>query len=192
MKKVIKAARYREDADKYLKWLGMEAQLLADICKAAPDMDAIREVVNRDGDSWEKKKAETGNLYALIKGVAGEVADLAEQYRNYVKKDEAFSPVKEKILNYLRSIGAPLTPTTNDWVNNEAYVIVPADEAEFKDLNRICKALSDQFGVTWDTPLSGSWTGHSAHLDGIQFHVSIERDYKFDPSGKERSIQIYF
>lgn len=192
MKRVIKAARYREEADKYVKWLGREAQLLADICNAAPDIDAVREIVNKDGNLWQKKRAESGNLTALIKGVAGEVADLAEQYHESDKKDKALPQVKEKVLSFLRSKGYPLTTTTNDWSDNEAYVIVPADEAEFKDLNRVCRELTDQFDLKWDTPLSGSWTGHNTSLDGVSFHVSIERDYKFDPSGKERSIQIYF
>ena len=191
MKRVIKAARYREEADKYIKWLGKEAQLLADICNAVPDIDAIKEIVDRDGDLWMKKRAESGNLTALIKGVAGEVADLAEQYHESDKKDKALPQVREKIMSFLRAKGCPLSKTENDW-SKDAYVLVPADTAEFKDLNRICKDLTDNFGVTWDTPLSGSWTGHNGTLDGISFHVSIERDYKFDPSGKEQSIQLYF
>ena len=177
MKRYVKAARYREQASQYIKWLAAEAQLLADVCKVADDPQAVLEVVNNGGSLWEKKRAEEGDIVNLIKGLSKSVADLATEYLENDTKDKALPQVKEK--------------TKNDW-SSDSYVVVPADEAEFKDLNRICKELTDQFGIKWDTPLSGSWTGHNGVLDGVNVHVSIERDYEFDPSGKESSIQIYF
>lgn len=191
MKRYVKASRYREEADKYLKWIGVEAQNLADICKAGGDIDKIREIAEKSGNLWEKKRAEQGEIIALIKGIASHVQELTEQYIQKNASADALPRVKEEVMSFLRSKGYPLTTTTNDW-SKESYVIVPADEAEFKDLNRVCKELTDQFDLKWDTPLSGSWTGHNTKLDGVDFHVSIERDYKFDPAGKESSIQIYF
>ena len=191
MKRYVKASRYREEADKYLKWIGVEAQTLADICKAGGDVDKVRQIVEKSGNLWEKKRAEEGDITTLIRGMAGQIQDFADQYIQKNASADALPRVKEKVMSFLKSKGYPLTTTTNNW-SKESYVIVPADEAEFKDLNRVCKELTDQFDLKWDTPLSGSWTGNNTKLDGVDFHVSIERDYKFDPTGKESSIQIYF
>jgi hypothetical protein len=74
-----------------------------------------------------------------------------------------------------------------------SYLILPADECYFEDLKTVASAVANDFDLKPDTGLiGGSWTSYEFKLYGVSFRIGFERDYEFDPSGKESSLQLYF
>lgn len=187
MKKYIKANRAVANRDEMLSRLAICAQALADAINAKTEAEL------RSAASNLPKYYRDLDREQIIDKLVYYVNYLHEQYENERKIADAYPKVKQDLIDFLKDLGYAMTPITgkHDW-GQEAFVIIPADKWEFKDLNIVCKQISDEFGNRWDTPLSGSWTGHSSQIDGVDFHVSFERDYDYDPSGKKMSLQLYF
>lgn len=196
MKRVIMAKsieEYSRRVESTLSWAKIAAEDLAkalssesetEISELAKDLGYGSHLLEDSGSIVDVK-------INFLKRCIADLTYLANEAESCKASSISYPEVVNMLLDFCKKQGCACTKTTNDW-SSDAYVLYPADVAEFSDLNKICKKISNEFGCEWDTPLGGSWTGHSSELQGISFHISIERDYQYDPSGKEKSIQLYF
>lgn len=187
MKRYIKANRHLDNSNERLEQIAATAQALADAIQSESD-EQLRRALKDQGRYFQKL-----DRPKAIKALLDNLSYLQKDYESEVAKSQAYPNVQADLVEFLRSLGYSMKKVNGrlEW-GDEGWVIIPADECEFKDINIVCKQISDQFDNKWDTPLSGSWTGHGSEIDGVRFHVSFERDYDYDPSGKERSLILYF
>ena len=183
MKRWIRASKYANEASNIERKIQGAAQALVDIIDSEDDEELAeaKKGLGRFADKLSRSES--------IQAAFQILNYLQKEYEEAVSKDTAYPAVEKDIVDYLKSQGYPMTKLDSI---EDAYVIVPADQAEFKDLRKVCQDLQDKFGVKYATGLSGSWTAHRTQLNGVPFTVGFEPDLDFDPSGQESSLQLIF
>lgn len=187
MKRYIRANKHIEQSSKRINQIAITARALADAIESTSE-EELRAALSEQGRFIQKLPKDEA-----VNALFDQLDYLMEDYESEVAKGQEYPVVQADLVNFLKNKGYLMQKMNNkpEW-GYEGWIIIPADEYEFKDLNKVCKEISDYFGNKWDTPLSGSWTGHGSSINGINFHVSIQRDYEYDPSGKSSSLQLYF
>ena len=189
MKRFVSASKYTNESNKTLKWLSNYALVLADVCNAETD-EELAQAVSSLGYASKYMLTKPD----AVSSIMGSLTSISERYLTSVATGNMFPKVKEDLLVYLRGKNYPMTPISNVVRGfDESYVILPADECEHKDLAKVASAISREFGVKPDTGvIGGSWTSYQFDIGGVKFRIGFERDYDYDPSGKESSLQLSF
>lgn len=185
MKRYIKANKYRTEADKLEQHIALAAQRLADAINATDD-SSVKNAAQGLGKFFERL-----DRSELIKALLTELQSMADEYEANLSIDSDYDVVVSDLIKFLKDKGYAMEPSKSGVKGyTESYIIMPADQCEFSDLNDVCNQISKYFDIKWDTPLGGSWTSHQSEMLGVRFRVGFERDYDFDPSGKEFSLML--
>lgn len=189
MKRIIRASKYSQDADKNLKWLGLYGEALSKLSKAT-DLDEAKQALSNLGHWGNHVKS----IPDAVKGVIDNMGFIASDYLLSTNADKRLPGVRDTIVDYLKGLGYEMTKMkTPPRGSDESYVIIPADECVFEDLKTVASAVSHDFGLKPDTGvIGGSWTSYQFKMDGVAFRIGFEDDRDFDPTGKESSLQLYF
>lgn len=189
MKRVIRANKYQEKSNRHLEWIAFLGKKLAEVAEinSPEELPEVAEGLGR-------KFTQANSKEDLMEWIVEELDWYINEFKSQREKSRELPKVKEELITYIDSaLGFDLykTKTRGD---KEAYRIEHPNgtEPSHNEMNQICKALIDAFGVKFDEGLGGSWTSHSGHLRGVDFRVGFEEDRELDPSGREDSLQLQF
>ena len=189
MKKVIKASRYSDKAAKYEKWIGIYADIISNVV-AAKDNAEMSAALEDAGKMFSR----IPNKPEAIKALVHQLSDVVSDYLLATNADASLPAVRDELINYLKQLGYAMTKLSNPPRGfDEAYVIIPADECNNRDLIKVASAVCKEFGLRPDTGIiGGSWTSYQFHMNGVAFRIGFEPDLDYDPSGDEYSLQLAF
>ncbi len=191
MKRMITSSSntYSKDADKYLERLGIYGEALSKLSKAH-SLDEIQQAVATLG----KWSSTITTMEAALESVMDTIDYLYTDFKKANNASNNFNKVESTLVGYLEGLGYDiLKMTTPPRGYSTSYVIIPADECTFEDLRTVAAAVANEFNIRPDTGvIGGSWTSYEFKLHGVTFRIGFERDYDFDTSGKESSLQLYF
>lgn len=190
MKRLITSANtYKDSADKNLRYLGALGEALAKLSNATTP-DQIHDALSSLGKWFDN----VDNIDDAVKAVIDNIEYVSSEYFKESNSAKNVSKVESMIVDYLKGLGYPMTKMDKPPRGYSiSYLILPADECYFEDLKTIAAAVANDFDLKPDTGvIGGSWTSYEFKLYGVSFRIGFERDYEFDPSGKESSLQLYF
>lgn len=191
MKRYIKASKHsRYSMDKDLKFIKMYGQALAEVV----DAETLEEI--QDALSLVFGKSVIKHLddkASAIKAIVDNIGFVTSEYLLTYNAEKKRPEVIETLVDYLKGLGYDVRKMkTAPRGYDDSYVIVPADECDFEDIKTVASAVAHDFGLRPDTGIiGGSWTSYEFKMDGVPFRIGFERDYDFDDSGKESSLQLY-
>ncbi len=190
MKKYIKSSKYIDRAERDLKSIGLYGQALAKVAEANTP-EEIQEAASLVFGGSVLKRLQ--DKQSAIEAIAYNLDYAVSEYLSNANAEKKKPEVVSTIVAYLKGLGYNVTKMqTPPRGADESYVIIPADECAFEDLETVASEVSTTFGLKPDTGvIGGSWTSYQFNKDGVSFRIGFEEDKDFDPSGKESSLQLY-
>lgn len=172
MKRVVRASKYSDKSNHAKNFLKFYASVLVDACNAetSEDFEDIAAKLGVVGKYIKDSKS-------AIKYAVEQVDDMASEYLLSAGAESKYPEVRDTIVDYLKGLGCDMLPTNAPNGYDEAYVIIPSDEATFEDLKTVASAVSHDYGIKPDTGvIGGSWTAYGFKMDGVKFKIGFIGD----------------